>query len=747
VQALAAATAGLAAYNGAQALATSASTGGGVSVSATYGSSQSHSESSEASSTLSGSQVRAGGDLTIVATGGGTASDLTVIGSSLAAGHNLTLAADHAILLESGQNTDTSSSQSSSSGWGVGAAATYGSKGIAVGFTANASKSRGTGNGSDLSNVDTTVTAGNLLSLSSGGDTSLLGALLSGQQVVAAVGGDLTLASRQDTSTYHSDNQSLGGSLTVGAGVAGSVNYSKEKIASNYASVTEQTGIHAGDGGFQISVQGNTGLQGAVITSSDAAVANNKNTLSTGTLTVSDLQNHSDYNATSVSLSAGGGKSMGSAATGSGVHLAAVQTGVSGGAMAMSASGSDSSTTLSGISGGALTIGNGAKQQALTGQTAEAAVVGVNRAVSTGKDGTNRVANTFDLDDIETGFAVTRAFGQEVGTFVAAKAANAAQLKAALDQELLNVNKDPNLVKQLTDELSEAATWAQGGTSRQVLTALAAAASGNITGSGLQMVQGALVNFVQQQGASFIGDLVHGSNGQLGIIKEGSPEQAALQAIVAAGGSLAMGQDPLSGAAGAAASSLLTNLFKVDPDMSQADKDAQRNLMLTLVTGMAAGLGGDATSANASAFAALDDNAQSTKNSTKKAIAAGNAAQSNQTWVDPILNQTNPYWTQTKQLATDIAGLNPLINGVMLAKSIKDGNFSNFSSNFIGSTPELGTIWSGINVAGDVVGFGGIFIRDSIIVPMVTNDSRGPQAVDVNGHYNQFYDEASPSSW
>jgi hypothetical protein len=250
----------------------------------------------------------------------------------------------------------------------------------------------------------------------------------------------------------------------------------------------------------------------------------------------------------------------------------------------------------------------------------------VNRAVSTGKDSSNGVANNFNLDDIETGFAVTRAFGQEVGAFVAAKAANADRIKAALKQELLDPGADPALVEQLKTELGEAATWVSGGTSRQVLTALAAAASGNVTGSGLQMVQGALVNFVQQKGAALVGDLVHGStdeagNFKEGIIKEGSPEQAALQAIVAAGGSMAMGQDPLSGAAGAAASSLLTNLFKVDEGMSQADKDTQRDLILTLVTGMAASLDGDATSANAAAFAALDNNADSSKNSFKKTYA------------------------------------------------------------------------------------------------------------------------------
>ena len=70
----------------------------------------------------------------------------------------------------------------------------------------------------------------------------------------------------------------------------------------SYAGVNEQAGIHAGDGGFDVSVIGNTDLKGAVIASdSDAS----KNTLSTGTLTYSDIQNSSSYNAHSGGISGG----------------------------------------------------------------------------------------------------------------------------------------------------------------------------------------------------------------------------------------------------------------------------------------------------------------------------------------------------------------------------------------------------------------------------------------------------------
>ena len=88
----------------------------------------------------------------------------------------------------------------------------------------------------------------------------------------------------------------------VGAGVSGSVNLAKSSINSNYQSVGEHSAIRAGDGGFQVEVKGNTTLTGAQITSTQAAIDNNKNSFNTGgTLTTTDLQNSASYEAKSVS--------------------------------------------------------------------------------------------------------------------------------------------------------------------------------------------------------------------------------------------------------------------------------------------------------------------------------------------------------------------------------------------------------------------------------------------------------------
>ena len=100
--------------------------------------------------------------------------------------------------------------------------------------------------------------------------------------------------------------------------------------------------------------------------------------------------------------------------------------------------------------------------------------------------------------------------------------------------------------------------------------------------------------------------------------------------------------------------------------------------------------------------------------------------------------------TQAKQLGKDVVGLTKVGNGLMLAKSIRDKDLIGFLSNGVGATPFLGQIWSGLQVLGDVFGFAGIFARDSVLVPMVTNDNRGPQPFDVNGRYNPMYDEGAP---
>ena len=112
-----------------------------------------------------------------------------------------------------------------------------------------------------------TQISANTINLTSGTDTNLAGAVLTGDTVNAAIGGNLTITSRQDTATFAEKQSSTGGNLSVsvtGGTSSASVSASKTKLNSNYQSVTEQSGIRAGDGGFNVSVAGKTNLTGGV---------------------------------------------------------------------------------------------------------------------------------------------------------------------------------------------------------------------------------------------------------------------------------------------------------------------------------------------------------------------------------------------------------------------------------------------------------------------------------------------------
>ncbi|MDO4921027.1 MAG: hypothetical protein Q4E64_04265 [Phascolarctobacterium sp.] len=80
-----------------------------------------------------------------------------------------------------------------------------------------------------------------------------------------------------------------------GSGVTGSVGTSN--IDSEYSSVMEQSGVYAGEEGFDIYVGSNTDLKGGVIASEAEA---EKNKISTGTLTWEDIHNKAEYQASGI---------------------------------------------------------------------------------------------------------------------------------------------------------------------------------------------------------------------------------------------------------------------------------------------------------------------------------------------------------------------------------------------------------------------------------------------------------------
>ena len=281
---------------------------GGINLSISIGGSKSESKTVQTSDSARGSTVAAGNNLSITATGAGPNSDITAQGSTLQAGNRVALNAQDEIKLLAAKNTaDQHSTNKSQSG----------SIGISIGtdgflFTASASGARGNADGSDVTWANTHVNAGNQVAMTSGGDTTVKGAVVQAPQITANVGGNLNVESLQDTSKFDSKQQSIGGSISIGYGkMGGSFSASKSKVDSDFASVAEQSGFRAGDEGFNVNVANNTDLKGGGITSTQKAIDDNKNNFSTGgTLTTSDIQNQANYRASSVGVNIGTGASL-----------------------------------------------------------------------------------------------------------------------------------------------------------------------------------------------------------------------------------------------------------------------------------------------------------------------------------------------------------------------------------------------------------------------------------------------------
>jgi len=346
---------------------------GGVNLAISLGASKNESHAESNAVTARSSTIAAGGNVNLIAQGGGAASNIVIQGGDIKAGVNATLKAENEVRLLAAQST--TEQHSSNKGMSASVGVSIGTDGLL--FSAGASGSRGRGDGNDVTQVNTHVDAGNKLTISSGTDTTLRGAVVRADQVVMDVGtsgsGNLNIESLQDTSTYQGKQQSLGVSVSVGAGkMSGSLNYSSSRTNSNYASVTEQSGVQAGDGGFQINVAGNTDLKGARIASSAQAESSGKNILNTETITTSDIQNHAFAEASTSGI----GLSTDMMSQGKyGAAKAAISNLMNNG----SESGSSSGTTRSAVGTASVTVGNSEKQQALTGQTAEQAVASLNR--------------------------------------------------------------------------------------------------------------------------------------------------------------------------------------------------------------------------------------------------------------------------------------------------------------------------------------------------------------------------------
>ncbi|OCG61458.1 hemagglutinin repeat-containing protein, partial [Gilliamella sp. Fer4-1] len=264
--------------------------------------------------TVVSSGISAGHNVSIIATGNGQkeSGDINIIGSQVSAGHDAMLKANHDVNIVGQENTSKTDTKEKSSSGSVGVGYNFGGQKNGFNISANAShsKSREKGNGTDW--TESVVEAGNKLTIITGNDANIIAGQVKGDSVVADIGHDLNIESKQDSDEFHSKSTSAsaGGSISMGGGGSANASASKTKMDSNWQSVTDQSGIFAGKGGFDIKVGNNTDLKGAVISSE--AKDTSKNRLDTGTISFSDIENKADYKVSSSSagISSSGMPSM-----------------------------------------------------------------------------------------------------------------------------------------------------------------------------------------------------------------------------------------------------------------------------------------------------------------------------------------------------------------------------------------------------------------------------------------------------
>ena len=140
------------------------------------------------------------------------------------------------------------------------------------------------------------VNAGGNLTIQTGGDANIIGAVVNSDTADIDVGGDLTVASVQDTGEVDGKRWDVSVSVSTGGG---SANVGAGNTTGSTAWVNEQTGINT-NGEMNIHVGGHTQVDGAYINSDSGDL-----TLDTGTFGFTDIEDHDKESSTYVNIGTG----------------------------------------------------------------------------------------------------------------------------------------------------------------------------------------------------------------------------------------------------------------------------------------------------------------------------------------------------------------------------------------------------------------------------------------------------------
>ncbi|WP_325911009.1 two-partner secretion domain-containing protein [Klebsiella aerogenes] len=596
---------GVQAYQASQMQTADSSPESMIGVNLSWGSQSSKSTQRQTQNTSRGSSLMAGNNLSIIA----TETDINVEGSQLQAGGSALLNAARDVNLFSAENASTLSGKNESHGssFGVGINFGQGANGLTVSASANAGKGHEKGN--SLTHNETTLSAGERVTIVSGRDTTLTGAQVSGHQVTMDVGRNLTLTSEQDSDNYDSKQRSgsVGTSGSMGGG-SGSLNLSQSKMHSTWASVEAQTGIFAGEGGFDVKVGGHTQLNGSVLASTAAAELNR---LDTGTLGFRDIKNYAEY---SVEQQSAGVSTSGSVA---GQFLGNAASGL---LMGANGSGSDSSLTRAAVSEGSIVIRDGANQQQdVTGLSRDAA------------HANQMLSPIFDKEKEQNRLATAQKIG-EIGRQVSdvlvtqgklnAQAAQSdpAARAAARAKLVAGGNGSPS-EEQISAQVSRTATadYDTGGKYQKVAQAVTAAMQGLAGGNLAQAASGAV--------SPYVAEIIHSQTTDSATGKVNVEANAMAHAVWGAIAAASGNNSALAGAAGAVSGELLGRWIAAEyyPDVKTEELSEEQKSTISALSTLAAGLmGGLSGGSSADAVAGAQAGKNAVENNAFGASAGTN---------------------------------------------------------------------------------------------------------------------------
>ena len=563
---------GVQAYQASQMQTADSSPESMIGVNLSWGSQSSKSTQRQTQNTSRGSSLMAGNNLSIIA----TETDINVEGSQLQAGGSALLNAARDVNLFSAENASTLSGKNESHGssFGVGINFGQGANGLTVSASANAGKGHEKGN--SLTHNETTLSAGERVTIVSGRDTTLTGAQVSGHQVTMDVGRNLTLSSEQDSDNYDSKQRSgsVGASGSMGGG-SGSLNLSQSKMHSTWASVEAQTGIFAGEGGFDVKVGGHTQLNGSVLASTAAAELNR---LDTGTLGFRDIKNYAEY---SVEQQSAGVSTSGSVA---GQFLGNAASGL---LMGANGSGSDSSLTRAAVSEGSIVIRDGANQQQdVTGLSRDAAHANQTLSPIFDKEKEqNRLATAQKIGEI--GRQVSDVLVTQGKLNAQAAQSDPAARAAARAKLVAGGNGSPS-EEQISAQVSRTATadYDTGGKYQKVAQAVTAAMQGLAGGNLAQAASGAV--------SPYVAEIIHSQTTDSATGKVNVEANAMAHAVWGAIAAASGNNSALAGAAGAVSGELLGRWIAAEyyPDVKTEELSDEQKSTISALSTLAAGLMG-----------------------------------------------------------------------------------------------------------------------------------------------------------